>query len=169
LSRERSNAMFQRFDCDGSGGLDRTEFRRIMTVLFGNIFARVALQYVITIVVVPLIAKTFLEFITWDSQGWWDYWTKPKVLRRMGEEFTMDYFVDWRVTSFPSPRRTFFTGMYRFFRLGSDEFWETFPLTFTTIILGIIIAPTILYYLDDFFVFAVDWKENRAKNLAKKR
>jgi hypothetical protein len=161
--------MFERFDGNSNGGLDRGEFRRIMTVLFGNIFARVVVQYALTILIVPLIAKSFLDFWTWDSQGWWDYWTKPKALRRMGEEFTMDYFVDWRVTSFPSPRRTFVTRMVRFFRIGSDAFWETFPLTFTTVILGLIIAPTILYYLDDFFVFAVDWKENREKNQSSKK
>jgi hypothetical protein len=161
--------MFERFDCNSSGGLDRNEFRSIIAVLFGNIFARVVLQYVLTIIIVPLVAKSILEFMTWDSQGWWDYWTKPKALRRMGEEFTMDSYVDWRITSFPSPRRTFFTSMYRFIRIGSDAFWETFPLTFTTVILGLVIAPTILYYLDDFFMFAVDWKENRAKNPSKKR
>ena len=169
LSRERCNAMFEKFDCNNSGGLDRKEFRRIMMVLFSNIVARVFLQYVVTILVVPLVAKSVLEFITWDSQGWWDYFTKPKALRRMGEEFTIDYFVDWRVTSYPSPRRTFFTKLYRFIRIGSDAFWETFPLTFTTVILGLVIAPTVLYYMDDFFVFAVDWKENRARNQSKRR
>ncbi|CAB9514140.1 expressed unknown protein [Seminavis robusta] len=169
LSRDRCSAMFHKFDTTGSGGLDQDEFRRVMIVLFGNVFARVVVQYTLTILVVPLIAKTVVEFLTWDMQGWWDYWTKPKRLRKMGEEFTLDDFVDWNAASFPSTRRTFFTKMYRVIRIGSDAFWETFPLTFVTVILGLVIAPLVLHYCDDFFQVAVDWKANRNKPTGKKR
>jgi hypothetical protein len=163
--------MFQKFDSTGVGGLNRIEFRRVMMVLFGNIFARVVVQYSLTIFVVPLIAKSVLNFLTWDSQRFWDYWTKPKALRKMGVEFTLDYYVDWSATSMPSTRRTFFTKMFRFFRLGSDEFWDTFPLTFMTIVLGIVIAPLFLYYFDDLFQYAVEYKEkqNREKASASKK
>lgn len=161
--------MFQKFDSTGTGGLDRGEFRRVMIVLFGNIFARVFVQYTLTIIVVPLVAKRVLEFLTWDSQGFWDYWTKPKDLRRMGAEFTMDYFVDWSVASMPSTRRTFVSKVYRFCRVGSDEFWDTFPLTFMTILLGLVIAPFALYYFDDLFQYALEYKENREKAPSSKR
>ena len=161
--------MFQKFDSTGAGGLDRSEFRRVIMVLFGNIFARVFVQYTLTIMVVPLVAKSVLEFLTWDSQRFWDYWTKPKALRLMGEELTLEYFVDWNVTSLPSARRTFFSKLYRFFRVGSDEFWNTFPLTFMTILLGLVIAPFVLYYFDDLFQYAVEYRENREKAPSKKR
>lgn len=161
LSRDRCSAMFQRFDSTNSGGLDRTEFRRVMMVLFTNVFVRVLVQFALTIIIVPLIAKRVLAFLTIDSDGWWDYWTKPRYLRKLGVEFTLDDFMDWRITSYPSNKRTFFTKVYRFFRIGSDEFWETFPLTFLTVILGLVIAPYVLFYFDDMFQYAVDWKENR--------
>jgi hypothetical protein len=127
-------------------------------VLFSNVFARVLVQYTLTILLVPLIAKNVLQLLSWDSQRFWDYWTKPKGL---GEELTLEDYVDWTVTSMPSRRRTFLTGLYYFFRIGSDAFWETFPLTFLTVILGIVIAPFVLYYFDDMFQVAVDWNENR--------
>ena len=161
--------MFQKFDSNGTGGLDRGEFRRVMMVLFGNIFARVFVQYTLTIIIVPLIAKSVVEFLTWDSQRFWDYWTKPKAIRQLGGEFTLDYFVDWNVTSMPSPRRTFFTKLYRVIRLGSDEFWATFPLTFMTILLGLVIAPFVLYYFDDMFQYALEYRENRDKTASSKK
>ena len=161
LSRERCQAMFQKFDSTGTGGLDQTEFRRVIMVLFANVLARVCIQFALTIFIVPLLAKSVRNFLTIDTQWWWDYWTKPKYLRRLGEEFTLDDFIDWKVTSYPSSRRTFFTRMYRFFRIGSDEFWETFPLTFLTIILGLVIAPLMLYAIDDLFHFIAERKEIR--------
>lgn len=163
LSRSRCKAMFQKFDSTGTGGLDRGEFRRVVMVLFGNILARVFVQYTLTIIVVPLVAKSVLEFLTWDSQRFWDFWTKPKAVRQLGRELTLDYFMDWSVASMPSTRRTFFTKLYYFVRVGSDEFWETFPLTFMTILLGLVIAPFGLYYFDDLFQYAVEYRENRDK------
>lgn len=158
LSRPRCYAVFQKFDYDNSGGLDREEFRRVMMVLFSNVFARVLVQYTLTILVVPMIAKSVLHLLSWDSQKFWDYWSKP---RGLGEELTLDDYIDWTVTSMPSRKRTIVSSLYYFFRIGSDSFWETFPLTFLTVVLGIVIAPFVLYYFDDMFQLAVDWNENR--------
>ncbi|CAB9509234.1 expressed unknown protein [Seminavis robusta] len=169
LSRDRCSSMYRKFDNTNTGGLDRDEFRRIMIVLFGNVFARVVVQYTLTLLVVPLIAKSAVDFLTLDMQGFWDYWTKPKRLRRMGDEFTLDDFIDWNITSFPSSRRTFFTKMYKLFRIGSDSFWDTFSLTFMTVVLGIVIAPLVLHYCDDFVQYAVAWKDNRNKQTSKRR
>jgi len=153
------------FDSTSSGGLDRNEFRRVMMVLFANVFARVIVQFALTILIVPFAARSVVRMLTLDSDRWWDWWTKPKHLRRLGLEFTLEHFVDWKTTCFPSRRRTFFTKLYRFIRIGSDDFWETFPLTFMTIVMGLVIAPLVLYYFDDLFQYAVDWKENRDKKL----
>lgn len=169
LGRDRSNQMFRRFDTTDAGGLDRGEFRRIMMVLFGHTFARVFVQYTLTILIVPLVAKRVLDFLTFDSQRFWDYWTKPKHLRRMGEELTLKYYVNWNITSYPSSKRTFFTKLFSFIRPGSDEFWNTFPLTFMTILLGLVIAPFVLYYFDDAFQYGLDWKEKREKPTSSKK
>lgn len=100
-------------------------------------------------------------FLTVDMDGFWEYWTKPKALRQMGEELTLDYYVDWNETDYPSPRRTFFSNIMRSLNFGSEEFWERFPLTFLTIILGLVIVPLIMYAVDDVFHLVADKKAKK--------
>jgi hypothetical protein len=51
LGRERCGAIFQKFDADGSGELNRQEFHKIMGVLFGNVLLRVLAQWSLTLMV----------------------------------------------------------------------------------------------------------------------
>ena len=167
ISRERCNAMFHKFDADESGCLDQTEFRRVITVLFANVLARVVIQFVLTLFLIPLIAKSLVDVFTVDYDAWWDYWTKPKIYKQIGGELTLDDYVDWRITSYPSSRRALLSGAYGYIRVGSDEFWDSFSLTFVTIILGFVIAPLMLYAIDDIFHFVAD--RNKTKRAAPTR
>ena len=156
MSREQVNSMFQRFDKERSGHLDRKSFLSIMKVLFSNLLMRVAVQYILTLVVVPLMARRVLDMITLDSEYFWEVWTKPKELRGM-EELSLEDYIDWRVTDVPSSLRTIITKM----AFGSEDFWRTVPLAFTTIILGLVLVPWVLNYIDDFVHFGVEFLEKR--------
>lgn len=160
MSRSQVSAMFTKFDKENSGHLDRQQFRRVMKVLFSNILMRVAVQYTLTLTIVPLIARGALDSVSFDSEWLWDVWTKPRALRN-SMELTLDDFVDWRITDVPSSMRTFCMKLGRLFMFGSKSFWDTVPLTFTTILLGLVLAPWCLSYLDDFVVFAVEWRDKR--------
>ena len=167
ISRERCDAMFHKFDADESGCLDQTEFRRVITVLFANVLARVVIQFILTLFLIPLIAKSLVDLFTVDYEWWWDYWTKPKFYKQIGEELTLEDYVDWTITSYPSSRRAFLSGIYGYIRVGSDDFWDSFSLTFVTIILGFVIAPLMLYAIDDIFHLVAD--RNKTKRVAPAR
>ena len=107
--------------------------------------------------------------MTLDYDWWWDYWTKPKFYKQIGEELTLDDYVDWRITSYPSSRRAFLSRMYGYIRWGSDEFWDSFSLTFLTIILGFVIAPLVLYAIDDLFHLVADHNQSKKAKPTRRR
>lgn len=153
MSRDQTKKFFLKFNKNQNGTLDRTEFRKIMKVLFSNILMRVAVQYTLTLTIVPLIAKGVLEFLSFDIEKFWTKWTQPKNTI----EFTLDDYIDWTITDYPSSIRTFCTK----FSFGSDRFWNTVPLTLTTIVLGLMLVPWSLSYIDDIIHHAVEWLEQR--------
>ena len=63
ISREKCHSVFVKMDVDNSGRLDRDEFENVIMVLFGNVLTRVLLQYVCTLLLVPLIAQYILRGI----------------------------------------------------------------------------------------------------------
>ena len=161
--------MFRKFDADDSGCLDQVEFRRVIMVLFANVLTRAIFQFMLTLFLIPLIAKSLSEMMTLDYDWWWDYWTKPKFYKQIGEELTLDDYVDWRITSYPSSRRAFLSRMYGYIRWGSDEFWDSFSLTFLTIILGFVIAPLVLYAIDDLFHLVADQNQSKKAKPTRRR
>lgn len=51
LGRERCHAIFVKMDADESGHLDKDEFQKVMSVLFGNVVLRVIAQWSLTLMV----------------------------------------------------------------------------------------------------------------------
>ncbi|VEU43950.1 unnamed protein product [Pseudo-nitzschia multistriata] len=67
LSAENAVTVFQQLDTNRDGSLDKDEFRSVLTLLMGNVLFRIIFQFVCTLVMVPMLAQTFLEQV---SFGW---------------------------------------------------------------------------------------------------
>jgi len=157
LDRGQCQLMFEKFDHDRSGDLDRREFQKIMALLFSNVLVRVLMQWFVTILIVPLVARSFLEHFSWDGQRFLEYITKPRSA--VGIELTLNDVIDWDITDSTSPLRSFIAKILGFIMIGPETFWNSLPLTFTSVVLGIIIAPWILYRIDDIFQAVMFWSD----------
>lgn len=72
-SREYVEEVFDTLDVDGSGFLSRKEFRVAMTIFCSQIVSRVLVQIVMTLMIVPCVAKYMLEF-------WNDFMTLMNII-----------------------------------------------------------------------------------------
>lgn len=165
LSRERCQTIFTKMDQDRSGRLDRTEFRNVMMVLFSNVIFRVAVQWSMTLLIVPFVARSILDglvhivqaVMTWiqtrDEHSEWIYQMEWSILN------AWNGLVHWM------PSTLMYTGttVYRYGAMIPESVWEALPLTVLSTILGIAVIPYIIFQVDDFFQAIADRKVTRAE------
>lgn len=169
LSRERCNAVFQQMDLDGSGALDKDEFAKVMMVLFGNVFIRVIVQWHLTIIFVPMIAKFAIFFVTYL------YALAMKTLQDLDEYHQMRQAYDltddetiigkiWERNVNVGIRVAL--GLIGkscnyVFQFVPSSFWATLPVTILSTILGMIVVPYVIFRVDDFFMLLGDLRQGK--------
>lgn len=152
LSRDRAQRVFERFDADKSGCLDREEFRSVMTVLFGNVFFRVLVQWSMTLMIVPMVAQSILDGVqfVWSSichtiatMDEHSEYANSVELAMEGAYATLMNRVTW-LTPYTNKLNTYL-------EMVPESAWEAIPLAIISTILGIMVVPWCIFQVDDFF------------------
>lgn len=153
LDRQRCAAVFADMDADGSGELDREEFTRVIVYLFGNVLLRVAVQWSMTLLVVPLAARYILDGVygvvdalytavtTMDEY----FWVADQI------ELTLEYGWDRFVSFLPHFVVTAFRFLGRCLDTVPQSVWNSIPLTLLSTVLGIAVVPYMIFRIDEFF------------------
>lgn len=152
LSRERAQRVFERYDTDKSGCLDREEFRSVMTVLFGNVFLRVLVQWSMTLMIVPMVAQAMIDGVqlmlsslfhaiaTLDEHS---EFANDVELAMEGAYITLMNQITW-LTPYTERLNTYLAMI-------PESAWEAIPLAIISTILGIMVVPWCIFQVDDFF------------------
>ena len=182
LDRERCRQMMQQMDTDGSGELNRDEFRRVMVLLFSNVLLRVMILWTATIVLVPLLAKYILEgiflVVSLIQRALTQMETIPSPLiawPRHVIALSVTYVVSlikW-MTSFvvsallPHPFLVIGTkfGQFIVFLVSKvpSSVWATIPPTLISTIISVVAVPWVLLNVDEFFAKLASRKSQKYK------
>lgn len=172
LAREKCHNIFEKMDADDSGSLDREEFRHVMMVLFGNVFVRVMVQWSMTIILVPMVAKQLWNGLLSCID------TMYQIITNLDEYSSLAHWIETSIEEVRDYLLSFISDpvLLVFAEIGDklaeipDSVWDALPLTILTVVLSIIVVPYIIFKVDDFFQWIVDpdhQKNNAA--LQKKR
>jgi hypothetical protein len=153
VGRERVHAMFHKMDVDNSGFLDREEFEEVMSVLCANVLTRVMIQWSLTLVVVPLIARKVLDLIYFLNGHFWNFLmdldeyspTMDKV------EVFIEGLRDSCLEKTPESILKFCSSVGALLAKVPESVWNTVPLTLISCVLGILVVPYCIYLTDDYF------------------
>jgi hypothetical protein len=149
-------------DKDKSGALDKKEFELVMMVLFGNVLLRVVFQYSCTLMIVPLVANTILNFLARS------FTTTVTFLQNMDQhsqvadtfELFLERLVDafWGMLGRVTPNVIQHGGSHLAGLLQSipSSVWAALPLTLLSTVLGLMIVPWSLMQIDDWFQSLAD-------------
>lgn len=159
LSRERAETVFHKFDVDGSGTLDKDEFQNVMTVLFGNVFFRVLVQWTLTLMVVPMVAQAIIDGIV---SLWMFVVSTIQSLDEQSElahsiELTLEGAASWG-TSQLTGLEPYTEKIGEYVAMVPESVWEAIPLGLVSTVLGIIVVPWCIFQVDDFFQRVADKK-----------
>jgi hypothetical protein len=168
ISREQCHTMFLKMDEDHSGHLNREEFEAVMMVLFGNVMVRVALQYILTLLLVPMIAQYLLNeyarlveviyciIATLDEQH-------PLFNAiELTLEHTWKTAIDFWSPMIPVVVNRAFDKVQGFLSAVPDSVWNTIPVTLLSTVMTLTLVPWTLIKIDDFFQRIAD-RSNAAK------
>ena len=191
VDREKCRSIFLKMDADGSGSLDKEEFQAVMMVLFGNVMMRVAFQYACTLLIVPFIAKVFLDLVLQLSYKAYEFVSTldehseyaDVIGTTILEVWTnaIEYWGAW-LSPFVAQASDFWsanvpptvietlseilssatTTLQGCLDAIPDSVWATIPLTLISTILSMMIIPWSLMKIDDYFQ-AVAGSENKSK------
>jgi hypothetical protein len=158
LQRERCHAVFVKMDLDQSGSLDKDEFRQVMMVLFGNVIFRVLVQWAMTLVFVPLVAKNILSGIYQGTERVFEIVTNLDEHSRVADviEDSIKFSNEVFLNRLPSWMLLAFVGFGDWLDMVPDSVWSALPLTIISTTLGIVVVPWIIFKIDDFFQWIAD-------------
>jgi ABC-type phosphate transport system permease subunit len=164
VQRDRVHEIFLKRDLDHSGALDREEFAAVMQVLCGNIFTRVLVQWSLTLMIVPMIAKLILDLITWFFGFVCEQISSLENYDDLETTVSsqVDTIGDWIATTFPALTFAIAAVGDKFSALIDivpDSIWNTIPVTLVSCMLSIILVPYIIFKIDDFFQALADHKK----------
>lgn len=164
LSRDRCLAVFQKMDVDRSGTLDREEFRNVMVVLFSNVVFRVMVQWSMTLMIVPVVARAILDALVHLVHFTVNFIATLDEDYELADELesTIESTWDKMVRLSPDFLVRAVIHVYDFLALVPESMWEALPLTILSTILGIVVVPWCIFQVDDFFQTIADRKAARA-------
>ncbi|GKY97004.1 hypothetical protein MPSEU_000659200 [Mayamaea pseudoterrestris] len=158
LPRSRCQAIFDKFDIDENGFLDREEFGKVVVLMFSNVLFRVAVQWSMTILIVPVVAREILDgaglvyacimnaLAVWSEQYWiigmvyrflaWLLW-RCFLMLPAGVFMLLDACNDVKLAI---PRRI----------------WNNMPLTLLSTMLGVSLVPLLVFKIDSLTQFLAD-------------
>jgi hypothetical protein len=160
LSRERCQAMFRKMDLDGSGSLDKAEFRNVMAVLFGNVVLRVLVQWSMTLMIVPFVAQAILNGVAWLTEFIFNTIASLDEQSEVANstEITVEGATAWCVARTPSTLVSAGTRLSNWLAMVPESVWHAIPLTLISTVLGIVVVPWCIFQVDDFFQRLADSK-----------
>jgi len=162
VDHERVLSVFHKMDVDGSGSLDRAEFREVMMILFSNVLLRVTAQWSLTLMVVPILAQYILDGISF-------IWLKLGEIISELDEYSpifdaIELFIedkrDTAIANMPESIMSVLTKGQEVLGMVPDSVWETVPLTLLAAVMGMLAVPFTLFKIDDFFQKAADKKKD---------
>jgi Ca2+-binding EF-hand superfamily protein len=159
LSRERVQTVFAQYDVDNSGCLDREEFRSVMTVLFGNVFFRVLVQWSMTLLFVPMIAQWIVDGAQYLCQSFWLLITSLDEQYKFVDDveesiervavLAMHQFAF--VNPYTDPLVPYAEQAKRYVEMVPESVWEAIPKAIVSTVLGMVVVPWCIFKVDDFF------------------
>lgn len=174
VGREQVVEIFKLRDLDHSGSLDKDEFSEVMSVLCGNIFTRVAVQWSLTLMIVPLVAQYMLSGVVWLTTFLWDQLTSLDDFEAIEGIFAtrMDQFSTWFCSYVPNPllsgASAVGSGLQKGIDMVPDSVWSTVPVTLISCVLGCLVVPYSIFKIDDYFQSVAD-KNKTAKQKARQK
>jgi EF hand len=154
LGRERVSKIFYEMDVDRSGSLDRDEFRAVMMLLFSNVVFRVMVQWSMTLMIVPCIARSLLDAIYATLDFLYNIVTNLDEYSHMANAFELtleaigEAIVDHLL---PSIVVKLAATAHFYLQTIPDAVWNSIPLTLLSTILGMLVVPYLILQVDDFF------------------
>ena len=170
LDRARCEAMFRMFDVDDSGHLSKDEFRQVMMVLFGNVFLRVLVQWAMTIMIVPYVARRILEGIYLLAER------VVIVITHLDEYSSIADYIEvslenaWAflLRCIPAPVLRICSGIGNLLEKVPDSAWNALPLALISVVLSIVVVPIIIFRIDDAFQYVADYRAASVEKDSKK-
>jgi hypothetical protein len=156
-----------KMDQDGSGSLDRDEFEAVMMVLFGNVMLRVAFQYACTLMIVPLIAKAFLDGIFWIIHAIYRVVSSLDEHSQLADavEVSMEHIwaeaVKYWSAKIPESLVSASGVVSGWLGAMPESVLNTIPLTLISTVLSMMLIPWTLMKVDDFFQGLAEKKGGR--------
>jgi hypothetical protein len=159
LPRERSKAIFDAFDIDEHGYLNREEFGKIMVLMFSNVLFRVVLQWSMTILIVPVVAKEVLDRLSCV------YRTTMRLEKQvwvLGLPFRMMAWVFGRCFALlPASVMEFLQATNDLTHVVPGRIWNALPLTVLSTLLGLLIVPLLVFKVDSLTQFLADRRHTK--------
>lgn len=173
VARERVHDLFIKRDCDNSGSLDREEFGEVIAVLCGNVFTRVAAQWSLTLIIVPMVAKLLLDGIVSFVSFCSDFLTSLEGydMIEAAAVFQYNQICGWMYDASPdflmSAGSTVVSRTQGFVDMIPDSVWSTIPVTLVSCVLGCLAVPYIIFKIDDFFQALGERKNTKSRAAGK--
>lgn len=173
ISLDRTKFIFNELDTNEDGTLDKCEFRKVLTLLMGNVVSRILFQFMCTLLIVPFLAKVILEKLL-DGYGYsygivTESWLPvfreeylPLLEMALGLDLISRYVIDpiqeIGIADLVEVPTKFVAEKFDVLVLQPiseipQETWDSLPLTVLTSILTMIIVPYSILKADDLFQF----------------
>ena len=127
-------------------------------VLFSNVVLRVLVQWSMTLMIVPVVAKMGLDVLVRAVQWGLDFIATLDEDYELAEdmELTMEAAWDKVVRWAPEVVVRHASNAYFYLAMIPPSVWEALPLTILSTILGIVVVPWCIFQVDDFFQTIAD-------------
>eukprot|EP00547_Thalassionema_nitzschioides_P004382 CAMPEP_0194200360 /NCGR_PEP_ID=MMETSP0156-20130528/994_1 /TAXON_ID=33649 /ORGANISM="Thalassionema nitzschioides, Strain L26-B" /LENGTH=302 /DNA_ID=CAMNT_0038925341 /DNA_START=80 /DNA_END=988 /DNA_ORIENTATION=+ len=163
VDRERVHDIFVKRDADGSGSLDKLEFREVMSVLCGNVLTRVVVQWSLTLMIVPLVAQVLLDGFVWGFAFVWDQIMEIDQIDNLEDTVACQIhaYSDRILEHVPDFVIQIGTRFKVVLDMIPDSVWDSIPVTLISCVLGCLVVPYIIFKIDDFFQSLAENKKQK--------
>ena len=127
-------------------------------VLFSNVVLRVFVQWSMTLIIVPVVAKTVLDVLIQATRWLLNFVASLDEDFELADEMelTMEAAWDKLVRWAPEALVRQASKAYHYLAMVPASVWEALPLTILSTILGIVVVPWCIFQVDDFFQTIAD-------------
>lgn len=179
IPKQRCQTIFIDMDHDKSGLLDREEFYDVMILLFGHVFIRVIVQWMLTIVLVPMMSNYFLSNIVDFYHQLMQMLIDSPQYAILHDTIALTTLYEDMIHIHETYLQVYYYQLCQYFQQNAlpqiplsiqiytikiyeivittihgipDEIWyTTVPLTIISSILGLMVVPYCIFKVDDFF------------------
>jgi len=153
IGRDRSREVFKMFDVNNDEQLSLFEFKSVMMLLFSNVLLRVLVQWMLTILIVPMISQKIVHDIESGLNATWIFITE------LDEHTSLANSIEIAVESVRDYLLSFgwINASFSFlWNLIPVSVLNTIPITLCSILLASVVVPWIIFKIDDTFQWIAD-------------